>query len=40
MMKGEVWMRVEFNTQKQLTEQEVESYLEASVELFMRGYAV
>jgi TetR/AcrR family transcriptional repressor of mexJK operon len=40
MMKGEVWMRVEFNTKKQLTEQEVESYLAASVELFMRGYAV
>lgn len=39
MMKGEVWMRVEFNTKKQLTEQEVDHYLEASIDLFMRGYS-
>lgn len=39
MMKGEVWMRVEFNTEYQLSKAEVDTYLLASVELFMRGYA-
>ncbi len=39
MMKGEVWMRVEFNTKHQLSEEEINAYLLSSVELFMRGYA-
>jgi len=39
MMKGEAWMRVEFNTQQQLSQAEINEYLLASVELFMRGYA-
>jgi len=39
MVKGENFVRVEFNTDKQLTEEEVEQYLEASVDLFLRGYA-
>ena len=38
MMKGEVWMRVEFNTEKQLDEQEIDRYLQASVNFFIRGY--
>ncbi len=39
MMKGEAWMRVEFNTQHQLSQEEIDAYLRSSVELFMRGYA-
>ncbi|REL28236.1 TetR/AcrR family transcriptional regulator [Thalassotalea euphylliae] len=39
LMKGEAWMRIEFNTQKQLSPQEIEHYLEHSVDFFMRGYA-
>jgi len=40
MMKGEAWMRVEFNTKQQVSQQEIDDYLLASVELFMRGYAL
>ncbi|WP_448211851.1 TetR/AcrR family transcriptional regulator [Colwellia sp. MEBiC06753] len=39
MMKGEAWLRIEFNTEKQLTEQDIDLYLADSVEFFMRGYA-
>ena len=39
LMKGEAWMRIEFNTQKQLSAQEIETYLDHSVDFFMRGYA-
>jgi len=38
LVKGEAWMRVEFNTKKQLTTREVEDYLDATVEFFMKGY--
>ena len=40
LMKGEAYLRVEFNTKKQLTQLEIENYLQSSVELFMKGYAV
>jgi len=40
MMKGEAWMRVEFNTKHQVSQNEIDAYLLSSVELFMRGYAV
>ena len=40
LMRGEAWMRVEFNTQKQISPQEVEAYLTNSVDLFIRGYRV
>jgi len=40
MMKGEAWMRVEFNTKHQVSKNEIDAYLLSSVELFMRGYAV
>lgn len=39
MVKGEAWMRVEFNTQKQLSVDEVQQYIECSVDFFLRGYA-
>jgi len=39
MIKGEVWMRVEFNTIHQVSQKEIDEYLLSSVELFMRGYA-
>lgn len=39
MVKGEAWMRVEFNTQKQLSVDEVQQYIEYSVDFFLRGYA-
>lgn len=38
MMKGEVWMRVEFNTKHQIEQKEIDAYLLSSVELFIRGY--
>lgn len=40
MTKGEYWMRVEFNTKKQLSEEEVDQYLHATIAMFIRGYAV
>lgn len=40
MIKGEAWMRGEFNTQKQMSAQEVEDYIITSVKFFIRGYAV
>jgi TetR/AcrR family transcriptional repressor of mexJK operon len=39
LVKGEATMRIEFNTQKQLSKAEVDEYIESSVELFLRGYA-
>ncbi|WP_286263217.1 TetR/AcrR family transcriptional regulator [Thalassotalea atypica] len=39
MMKGEAWMRVEFNTSCQLSQQEIYDYLVDSVNFFIRGYA-
>ena len=39
MMKGEAWMRVEFNTKKQVSQVEIKEYLQSSVDVFMRGYA-
>lgn len=40
MVKGEAWMRIEFNTQCQLSEQQVFDYIADTVQFFMRGYAV
>ncbi|MGB1263406.1 MAG: TetR/AcrR family transcriptional regulator [Cognaticolwellia sp.] len=37
--KGETWMRVEFNTKKQLTEAEINRYLKSSIAMFIKGYA-
>ena len=40
MLKGEAWLRIEFNTKKQLNQAEVDDYICSSVELFLRGYAL
>ncbi len=40
MLKGETWMRMEFNTAQKMSPQETEKYLSSCVELFIRGYAV
>ena len=40
MMKGELWMQIEFNTKERITAQEVQEYLCDSVEFFIRGYAI
>ena len=40
MMKGELWMQIEFNTKERITAKEVEEYLRDSVEFFIRGYAI
>ncbi|OUR59524.1 hypothetical protein A9Q74_17725 [Colwellia sp. 39_35_sub15_T18] len=40
MMKGELWMQIEFNTKERLTPQEVDDYLRDSVDFFIRGYAI
>lgn len=40
MVKGEGWMRIEFNTKKQLSNAEVEHYIAESVSFFLKGYSV
>lgn len=39
MMKGELWMQMEFNTKERISQQEVDEYLRNSVAFFIRGYA-
>lgn len=39
MAKGECWMRVEFNTKKQISEDEVDLYLKSSIAMFLKGYS-
>lgn len=39
VMKGEAWMRAEFNIKEQIPQSEIDRYLRASVEHFMKGYA-
>ncbi len=38
-IKGESWMRMKFNTEKQTSSKETAEYIENCVELFLRGYA-
>lgn len=38
MMKGELWMQMEFNIKDKVSSQEVDDYLSSSVALFIRGY--
>ncbi len=38
MIRGEAVMRREYNTQIQLTADEINSYIKQSIELFLRGY--
>lgn len=38
LIKGEIWIRVEFNTKHQLSQSDIDAYLMSSVELFMLGY--
>jgi TetR/AcrR family transcriptional repressor of mexJK operon len=40
MVKGECWMRVEFNTKKQLSEAEINRYLKSSITMFTKGYSL
>ncbi len=40
MVKGEMWMQIEFNTKERITPEEVEEYLRNSVDFFIRGYTV
>lgn len=40
MAKGECWMRVEFNTKKQISEVEVNRYLKSSIAMFIKGYSL
>lgn len=40
LTKGECWMRVEFNTKKQISEAEVDSYLKSSIAMFIKGYSL
>ena len=39
MIKGELWMQVEFNIKDRISRDEVDSYLRDSVAFFIRGYA-
>jgi len=39
MVKGECWMRVEFNTKKQISELEINRYLKSSIAMFIKGYS-
>ncbi len=38
LIKGEILLRVEFNTEHQLSQDDIDAYLLSSVELFMLGY--
>lgn len=38
MIKGELWMQVEFNTKERISPKEVDEYLRDSVDFFIRGY--
>lgn len=40
LMRGDIIMRLEFQTKKQISAAEIEEYLVASVALFVRGYAL
>ncbi len=40
MVKGELWMQIEFNTQERISPKEVDKYLRDSVDFFIRGYAI
>jgi len=39
MMKGELWMQIEFNTKERISSDEVDEYLRDSVAFFIRGYS-
>jgi len=39
MIKGELWMQIEFNIKERISPEEVDAYLRDSVALFIRGYA-
>ena len=40
MIKGELWMQIEFNTKERISPEEVDEYLRDSVDFFIRGYSV
>ncbi|NQY89040.1 MAG: TetR/AcrR family transcriptional regulator [Colwellia sp.] len=40
MMKGELWMQIEFNIKERISAEEVDEYLRNSVAFFIRGYAI
>lgn len=40
MVKGECWMRLEFNTKKQISESEINRYLDSSIAMFIKGYSI
>jgi len=39
MIKGELWVQIEFNTKERVSPKEVDEYLRDSVDFFIRGYA-
>lgn len=39
IVKGELWMQIEFNIKERISAQEVEDYIRDSVAFFIRGYA-
>ena len=39
IVKGELWMQIEFNIKERISAQEVEDYIRESVSFFIRGYA-
>ncbi|PHR83956.1 MAG: TetR family transcriptional regulator [Colwellia sp.] len=40
MMKGELWMQIEFNIKERISPEEVAEYLRDSVAFFIRGYRI
>lgn len=40
MVKGELWMQIEFNTKERISPEEVDEYLHDSVAFFIRGYTI
>jgi len=39
IMKGELWMQIEFNIKERISPEEVDEYLRDSVDFFIRGYS-
>ena len=40
MVKGEIWLQIEFNIEQKATLADIQQYLKSSIALFLKGYAV
>lgn len=40
MVKGEAWMRIEYDIEQKIAQEDINRYIESCVDLFLRGYQV